>query len=59
MEKIYKTICPKCGAKVEYKQSQVYEKMIVPKEGTKTNPFGYVKDIVDCPVCKYPIFHIP
>ena len=55
MEKIYQANCPKCKLYFEYKKEQVYEKMIVPKLPTQSHPYGYVKNVVDCPICGYPV----
>ena len=43
--------CARCSCVFEYTDKDVYEKMEVPRRGATSNPYGYIRLVVDCPEC--------
>lgn len=43
--------CIRCNCVFEYTDEDVYEKMEVPPVGATSNPYGYIRYVVDCPEC--------
>jgi len=52
---VHTTRCIRCNCVFEYNENDVYEKMEVPPPGAHSNPYGYVRFVVDCPECGWQV----
>lgn len=47
--------CKHCDCQFEYEREDVYEKMEVPRWPAAHDPYGYIRNVVDCPKCKWQV----